>query len=505
VSTEGDTPPRDLAQHFTPPDVARLVWRLVEGLAPVRRGTWTVADPSAGEGALLRAAGARGRVQLAGLEIDAELAARARAAGLGVRCGDGLIDSPGSALEGACDAVVGNPPYGRCSRVLNDAQIAAVLAADEYSIWHGPRARRQTEARLRAAAVEHLFLERALQLVRPGGLVVYVLPEGLFSNSRTQLVRDWILARAEVLAVVALPARVFRRPGLHAKAALLALRRRPTNRRRARPASMVCPTADAGSKAAVLEQLLDTTLALQRAPDRRGDGVAVPASSLAGARWDAAYWLNDPTPELERCPHPLAPLGDSVELLTYGPIVTGRRPQPLDEGVRVIGQGDFSDVGLCPKPRLLVRAGSVYDPPRSRVRPGDLLLPRSGAGSLGRNRMAVYDAPDRANIGCFVNLVRLRDLNPYYVWAYFRTPVGWAQIRRLINGSGVPNISFAEIRSLRIPRIGTEVQARVEARYRREVSLLRQAAAAIAFGRLVDDLARYVSGESDLPAGKPVR
>ena len=510
MGTRGDRTGPDLAQHFTPPDVARLVWRLAEELSDVRPGAWRVVDPSAGEGALLAAAlelGAPG-LGMCGIELDTELARRARARGLNVLCGDGLLDRFDGVPEGAFDVAIGNPPFGRCGRAMSETQMASMAGIDRYRIWRGAAGAggpaRPPVTRLRAVAIEHLFVERGLQLVRPGGLVVYVLPQGLFSNARTQRIRDWILERAEVLAVAALPAGVFRRPGLSATAAVLALRRRADGATATGRAALVVPRQGRAPRPALLERLLRDALVLHRAGRRVDGGVAVPAQALRGRRWDAGYWLDDPTPALERCPHPLHRLGDHVEHLTYGPIVTGQRPEQEEGGIRVIGQGDFTDAGLRPKPRLRVAAGSVFDPPRSRVRAGDLLLPRSGAGSLGRNRMAVYTSDEPANVGCFVDLVRLRDLNPFYTWAYLRTATGWAQIRRLINGVGVPNISFAEIRSLQVPWIEPALQMVVEDRYRQEVMPHVRAGeddggggAAATFGRIAADLERYVSGESD--------
>ena len=96
---------------------------------------------------------------------------------------------------------------------------------------------------------------------------------------------------------------------------------------------------------------------------------------------------------------------------------------------------------------------------------GDLLLPRSGSGSLGRNRLAVYLNSSPANVGCFVDLVRLSGVNPFFVWFFFRSTPGWSQIRSVLNGVGTPNISFSEIRALQLPVIPDEEQSRLQSSY----------------------------------------
>jgi hypothetical protein len=205
-------------------------------------------------------------------------------------------------------------------------------------------------------------------------------------------------------------------------------------------------------------------------------GAAVSGQDLQGRRWDPGFWVGKRA--LARIWTDLgdaAELGDFIELMTYGPIVTGGQPIEVADGIASIRQGDFSETGLRASRFLRVSTDSAHDPPRSRVRPGDLLLPRSGGGALGRNRVAVYEEAEPANIGCFVNLIRLRpELNPYYLWIFLRSRLGWGQIRSLINGVGTPNISFVEIRSLQIPLLPMPEQAEYEKAYGDNVRALHQ-------------------------------
>ena len=57
--------------------------------------------------------------------------------------------------------------------------------------------------------IEVLFLEKFVQVTRPGGYIVIILPEGLLSNEGSQDVRDFMAEQTEVLAIIGLPRRVF--------------------------------------------------------------------------------------------------------------------------------------------------------------------------------------------------------------------------------------------------------------------------------------------------------
>lgn len=59
---------------------------------------------------------------------------------------------------------------------------------------------------LARVSAELLYVEHALAATAPGGVLVAVLPEGLLSSAGHASFREWLLARARLLAVVSLPA-----------------------------------------------------------------------------------------------------------------------------------------------------------------------------------------------------------------------------------------------------------------------------------------------------------
>ena len=192
-------------------------------------------------------------------------------------------------------------------------------------------------------------------------------------------------------------------------------------------------------------------------------------------RLDPGYWHPAYGATLEQCRAPLAPLGDFIERITYGAIITGRSPEPAPNGLALIGQGCLRDSGVDTADAVRVAPDSPWGLERCRVRPGDLLIARSGEGSLARNRLGVYHEREPAVVDCFVDVLTLAGIDADYVAAFLRTRFGWAQIHRLINGVGPSNLSFDEIRSLRIALILEKTQREVAERYAAEVLPLHRA------------------------------
>jgi len=188
----------------------------------------------------------------------------------------------------------------------------------------------------------------------------------------------------------------------------------------------------------------------------------VAARDLVGQRWDPPFWLAAPPLETAL---PLTPLGAFIEHLTYGPIVTGRRPEPVPAGVAIVDQKALRPTGVLLADAVRVMQGCAFDIPRARLRPGDIVFCRSGAGTLRKKRFTVFDGADAATVSCFVDLIRLDGIDPYYVATVLRGRFGWPQIERLINGVGTPNISFGELRALRIPLAPAAMQEAVAQRW----------------------------------------
>lgn len=74
---------------------------------------------------------------------------------------------------------------------------------------------------------EILFCERVWHFLKPGtGRAAIVLPDGILTNSSLQGVRDWLLARFQLLAVVSLPQEAFQHSGAGVKASVVFVRKR---------------------------------------------------------------------------------------------------------------------------------------------------------------------------------------------------------------------------------------------------------------------------------------
>jgi type I restriction enzyme M protein len=162
----------------------------------------------------------------------------------GVHHHDGFINVNGI-FEGRFDIALTNPPFGANveeSDVILESDISVPDEIGEgYRKEYGDLYK-ETIARVRAAQgksiltlfdlpksgrtkTEILFIERCLALLKPGGRLGIVLPEGIYNNPSLAYVREYVEDRAFIRAVVSLPQETFYSAGASVKASLLFLQK----------------------------------------------------------------------------------------------------------------------------------------------------------------------------------------------------------------------------------------------------------------------------------------
>lgn len=92
------------------------------------------------------------------------------------------------------DVILSNPPFAgevRGKDVLNHYELAK------------PALKRAKDKQAKEER-DVLFIERIIKFLKPGGRAAIVLPQGKFNNSSLVFIREWILRKARLLAVVGL-------------------------------------------------------------------------------------------------------------------------------------------------------------------------------------------------------------------------------------------------------------------------------------------------------------
>ena len=125
----------------------------------------------------------------------------------------GIEEAKSSIRLGSIDVLMTNPPFGTDIKV-EDPDVLAAYRDGVAKSWSRDKETGQVVAGandVSAMAPEQLFIERAVQWVRPGGRIGIVLPNGILSNPgpADEGMRGWIIRNCWVLASIELPVEAF--------------------------------------------------------------------------------------------------------------------------------------------------------------------------------------------------------------------------------------------------------------------------------------------------------
>lgn len=157
----------------------------------------------------------------------------------GVHHHDGLLNVNGI-FENHFDVILTNPPFGsrvekslkitEADRFTNQAKIDYYIKryGDDYR-----NALRQVNDNINKSVLdlyasgrlsgltEVLFIERCLRLLKPGGRMGIVLPEGVLNNTNFQSVRELFESMAKIVLITSIPQDVFMASGATVKPSIL--------------------------------------------------------------------------------------------------------------------------------------------------------------------------------------------------------------------------------------------------------------------------------------------
>ena len=241
----------DFGQYFTPRPIIEFCVKMMKP-----QHDWDVLDPSCGSGGFLLHAldYMRGQANeyydkgtvdyfnywhdfaskhLYGIEINDEIARVAKMNMIvhddghtNVISHDALdsIDKMHSHNQGFAkdkfDLILTNPPFGS---TINKTEKPYLTT---YELGKTKDAKGKEKDRPRQSS-EVLFIERIWEFLKPGiGKAAIVLPDGIITNSSMQYVRDFILEKFQLLAVVSLPQCAFSHFGAGVKASVIFARKR---------------------------------------------------------------------------------------------------------------------------------------------------------------------------------------------------------------------------------------------------------------------------------------
>jgi type I restriction enzyme M protein len=485
----------DRGEFFTPHPIVRLA---VEMIAP--RPNEKIIDPACGSGGfLIRAISyicrnypdidkpTYVRERICGIEFNPDVALSAMirlafegGAGTEIICANALVEN--EQFNNAFDIVLTNPPFGSKGKIEDQRILKSYLLArrwnrtsnDEWEV---------TRSVLAGQSPEILFIEKCLKLLRPGGRMAIVLPDGLLQNISNSHVRFWIRSQAKVLGVVSIPQEAFVPYGTGIKTSLLLLQKLPAIADRVFMAQIqkigydvkgqpVYKRDESGKfvrTSAGLPVIDDDVDEIARAYHRLQNGnfefesdtiYSVPEKML-NARLDVEHYHPEDRKLLEHLQaNGAKPLGEIADILNE----TDDFRLASNGDIRYIAISDVDAHTMQVVSQQIIKPHEAPSRATYRVRQGDIITAISGASTGTPRHATALITEDEDGAICsngFAVLRNIHGVEPLFLLAYMRTKYYLRQVRRLMTGHAIPAISIDDLAKVLVPVPPVEIQKKI--------------------------------------------
>lgn len=367
------------------------------------------------------------------------------------------------------DVLLTNPPFGTTGRITD----MGVLA--KYDLGHKWKAVGddfvKTSSVLSGQPAEILFVERCLDLLKEGGRMAIVLPNGHFENPSLEYLRYYIKHRAKILAVVNLPQETFIPYGTGVKTSLLFLEKDSKNVLTEYPVffGKVSKLGYQGNKNATPiykknergdifmengHMLLDedfSEVAADYHAYLAGEKLSMSSSYVVNyneleSRFDYDYYSPGNRDSLSRLNGKSVRLGDVVD------IVKIRSPR-LKNKEAMVEYVELSDINTHSFEIINSTTYPVYELPSRatyEIRTGDILTGIAG-NSVGTRKHATALVGERFNGAICTNGIRvLRNfrIDQYYLLFYLHSDLFLKQMMMYRTGAAIPNVSDSDFSNI---------------------------------------------------------
>lgn len=480
----------DRGEFFTPHPIVRLAVEMVDP-----KPNESVIDPCCGSGGfLIQAIANVGRQaekepsqwnkshfvskQVRGIEFNPDIAQAAMVrlafeggTGEEILCRNALTGL--GDLCGSFDIVLTNPPFGSKGKVEDYSILGSYELARKWQKNHTGEWKK-SDVLLPAQTPDILFLEQCMRLLRPGGRMAVILPDGLIQNVSSGYVRWWLRSVAEVVAVVSIPQEAFVPYGTGIKTSLVLFRKLPV------PASSHCYMArvrkmgydvkgqpvflrdESGKELRAADgsplvdddigQIAEGFVAFTRGRlTSNSDEVFSVSQDALNSRLDVEHYIPSDLQLVEKLAADGAKkLGEVADICTEGDDfrLTG------DEDIRYIAISNIDARTMQVVSQQTMKAHEAPSRATYLLKSGDIVTAVSGASTgTSRQATALITAEEDGAI-CSNGLAVLRNIagvDPMFLLAYLRTSTFLRQIRRLMTGHAIPAISLEDLACILVP------------------------------------------------------
>ena len=361
---------------------------------------------------------------------------------------------------GTFDILLTNPPFGSKIPVIGEDKIKQFESGYKWKFDEKKNYWFKTNNLKEQEEPQVLFIERCLALLKDGGKMAMVLPSGILGNQQEEYLRQYILDKGNLFAIVELPFETFS-PNVSINTSVLFIQKGKTNNKKNLFISIneQCGHDKKGRPVAKddISKVADFFLNMKS----NENNFFIPHSflerSFVAKRYLKKYVSN--VEKIENSKYPVVKFGDIIASVHNGANIEDSSIYVNEkEGIPYILVKSITKEGINFENLKHIKKSLVTnrDVIKNTVNENNIVMNRAGKSGIAAN--IPPDLIGGVASGFLINIKIKKGIDPYYIVSFLNSEYGQMQLERISSGSILQSIRSSDLKKIKILIPPIEIQ-----------------------------------------------
>ena len=361
------------------------------------------------------------------------------------------------------DVLITNPPFGSKIKVEGEDKLKYYNVGykwkfnDESDIWEKTNTLKEQEE------PQVLFIERCLELLKDGGRMAMVLPSGILGNQQQEYLRQYILDKGNLFAIVELPFETFS-PNVSINTSVLFIQKGKTNSEKDLFIS-INENCGHDKKGRPIDKDDIQNVAKLYNNNKSDENNFFINHTFLESSFIAKRYLKkyiDNLDRIEKSKHPVVSFGDIISSVHNGANIDDASIYvEKKNGIPYILVKSITKEGINFENLKHIKKSLVTnrDVLKNTVNENSIVMTRAGNAGIAAN--IPPDLIGGVASGFLINIKIKKDIDPYYMVAFLNSEYGQMQLERISSGSILQSIRSSDLKKIRIILPAKEIRDQI--------------------------------------------
>lgn len=352
---------------------------------------------------------------------------------------------------GAFDILLTNPPFGSKIPVVGEEKLSQFDVGYKWKFNKKTEIWEKTDKIKEQEEPQILFIERCLSFLKDGGKMAMVLPSGILGNEQEEYLRQYILSKGNLFAIVELPFETFS-PNVTIKTNVLFIQKGASNKKKVFISINEFCGHDKKGRRTGKDDIPNVAPLYKTEKTDKNNFFIKPSqleTSFVAKRYLSKY--TDNIEKIKSSKYDIVSFGDIITAIHNGAniedssIYVGKK-----QGIPYILVKSITKEGINFE-NLKYIENSLLDNKevvKNQVCENTILITRAGNSGIAAN--VPPDLIGGVASGFLVYIKIKSGINPYYLVSYLNSEYGQMQLERISSGSILQSIRSSDLRKVKI-------------------------------------------------------